>query len=141
MVSMKIKITPFKVDIVYNFQTKKRLQLNQFDKAERTFEGDLAFQIKTHGEGFVHHLDLFYLGVSKYENYKYEEGIEYFDKSLKLYPKFADAQYYKAMCIGRLGNKEKALELIEIATKNGKDGYTINEDNAYYERYPYQLRW
>ncbi len=118
-----------------------QLQLNLFEEAEQTFEKDLAHQIKTYGEGFVHHLDLFYLGISKYENEKYEEGIVAFDKALKLYPEFADAQYYKAMCIGRLGNEEEALELIEVAAKNGQAGYTINEDNASYERYPYQKRW
>jgi len=130
------------MDHTYDFHIGLcQLQLNEFKKAEQTFEKDIEFQTKTHGEGFVHHLDLFYLGISKFENRKLEEAIEAFDKALQLYPQFADAQYYKANCLGRLGNKEEALALIEIATKNGNEGYTINEDNAIYERYPYQMRW
>lgn len=45
------------------------------------------------------------------------------------------------MCLGRIGEMEKAKETYQLAEKYGKDGYSINEDNELYERYPYQVRW
>jgi len=47
---------------------------------------------------------------------------------------------YKAICLRKLGQKDEATSLGKIARKNRKDGYTINEDNAIYEQYPYQIR-
>lgn len=117
------------------------IQLNEFEKAELLLEKEIERQLKNQGADWVHHLDLFYLGISKYEQGKLEEAITDFDKALKLYPRFSDVIYYKALCKGRLGNREEAMKLIDEATKYGKEGYTINEDNAIYERYPYQIRW
>ena len=54
---------------------------------------------------------------------------------------FSDVQYYKAMCLSKMEKREEAKELMAIAEKNGKDGFSLNEDNAFYERYPYQVRW
>jgi tetratricopeptide (TPR) repeat protein len=39
---------------------------------------------------------------SKYEQNKWEEAIIIFDKSLKMYPEFSDAKYYKAICYAKL---------------------------------------
>ena len=39
------------------------------------------------------------------------------------------------------GKKEEANKLILEAKNEPKDGYFINEDNAIYETYPYQVRW
>ncbi|UWD31969.1 hypothetical protein OEG92_06040 [Polaribacter sejongensis] len=41
----------------------------------------------------------------------------------------------------RIGETDKARILYKEAEINGKNGYSINEDNAIYERYPYQVRW
>ena len=41
----------------------------------------------------------------------------------------------------KLGKKEEASRLILEAKNEPKGGYFINEDNAIYETYPYQVRW
>ena len=42
------------------------------------------------------------------------------------------------MSLYRIGETDKARILYKEAEING---YSINEDNAIYERYPYQVRW
>lgn len=115
------------------------LQLNEFEKSENIFKTDIEDQTKRFGEG--HYLDLFYYGISKYEQQKWEEAIDEFDKSLMRYPEFSDAQYYKAICLARIGKKEESGLLLSKAKKDATAGYTINEDNAIYETYPYKVRW
>lgn len=117
------------------------LQLNEFRQAEKIFKQDFDNVIAEKGQDWLHHLDLFYFGISKYELRKYQEAIEIFDMALEFYSKFSDVQAYKAICLGKLGRKEEAMELDRQAELNGKAGNTINEDNVIYERYPYQMRW
>lgn len=117
------------------------LQLNEFEKTETIFEEDLREQIEHWGEDGHHHLDLFYYGISKYEQGKWQDAIAEFNKALKIYPNFAEVQYYKAVCLIKLKRQNEAMELIKIAESNGLAGNTINEDNVIYERYPYQVRW
>lgn len=87
------------------------------------------------------YIDLFYYGIAQYEQEKYEAAIETFDRALKNYPRFSDVQYYKAICLSRLGKTDEAQKLLDTAKSNWLDGYSITEDNAVYERYPYQVRW
>lgn len=115
------------------------LQLNEFEKAETVFKTDIEDQAKRMGE--AHFLDLFYYGISKYEQQKWEEAIVEFDKSLKQYPEFSDVEYYKAICLARLGKKEESSSLLAKAIKDAASGYTINEANAIYETYPYKVRF
>ena len=115
------------------------LQLNEFEKAETIFKNDIEDQTKRMGE--AHFLDLFYYGISKYEQQKWEEAIVEFDKSLKQYPEFSDVEYYKAICLARLGKKEESSSLLAKAIKDAASGYTINEANAIYETYPYKVRF
>lgn len=130
------------MDHTYDFYIAlSYLQLNEFEKAEGIFKIDHEKRLAENGEGWLHHLDLFYYGISKYEQGKYNEAIELFDLALKKYPEFSDVQYYKAISIYKMGNEEEAKALMEVAKANGKEGYTINEDNSIYERYPYQVRW
>ena len=65
----------------------------------------------------------------------------YLDKALIEYPKFSDAQYYKGMCFLAQNNKTEAQNIMLKAQENAKQGYSINEDDAYYESYPYQVNW
>ncbi len=130
------------MDHSYNFYIGlSYLQLNEFKKAERIFESDFDLTIKNNGKGWLHHLDLFYYGISKYEQKKYHEAIELFDLALGIYPNFSEVQIFKADCLRRLGNSEEANELQILGEINGRKGNTINEDNSLYERYPYQIRW
>lgn len=117
------------------------LQLNEFGKAEKIFSADYEKQLTEYGKEWLHHLDLFYYGISKYELKKYEEAIVLFDMALEIYPDFSDVQVYKAVCLRKLGKPEEAKKYDELAEKNGRKGNTINEANSIYERYPYQMRW
>jgi cellobiose-specific phosphotransferase system component IIA len=58
---------------------------------------------------------------------------------LNIYKNFADAEYYKALSLARLEKKEEAMKMFKQAGIDFREGHTINEDNAYYEKYPYQL--
>ncbi len=117
------------------------LQLDEFEKAEKIFQEDYDSVIEEYDDDWMHHLDLFYFGISKYEQKKYREAIDLFDKALEKYPEFSDVQVYKAYCLRDIGEIDKARALYKLAKENYDDGYTINEDNVIYERYPYQIRW
>lgn len=115
------------------------LQLNKFEKAEKIFKKDIEDQKKRLGE--AHHLDLFYYGISLYEQNKFKESIEIFNRALKQYPEFSDVKFYKAIAMIREGQpRELADILLEEAKKDLGNGNSINEDQIYYEMYPYQFR-
>ena len=113
------------------------LQLDQLDEAEHHLLSTIADQEKA--PGFVHFLDLFYLGIVYYQKDDFNTAITTFDKAIKLYPQFSDAKYYKANCFMYMGRYEEAKALYKEAGNDFKQGYTINEDNAIYEAYPYQV--
>lgn len=115
------------------------LQLNEFEKAENIFQKDIATQEEKWNE--VHFIDLFYYGISKYEQGKWEEAIVEFDKSLEQYPGFSDAEYYKSNCLWRLNRYEESESLYDKAKMDAAMYRTISESNAIYETYPYQVRW
>lgn len=117
------------------------LQLNEFEKAEQIFQKDYEYQLKEKGEGWLHHLDLFYFGISKYEQKDYLGAIKIFDKALKIYPDFSEVQIFKADCLRKIGKIKQAKELQKLGEVNGRKGNTINEDSVIYELYPYQIRW
>ncbi|MGJ8735088.1 tetratricopeptide repeat protein [Zobellia laminariae] len=129
------------MDHTYNFYIAlDYLQLNRFDEAK-------AFLLKSKEQQFAdfpddppyeacHYMDWFYLGIAEMELKNYEEGIKMFDTSLQVYTNFADAIYYKAVCMKWLGKMDDAKILLEEAIKNKEN--TINEDQVFYEIYPYQ---
>ncbi|MCE2612319.1 tetratricopeptide repeat protein [Flavobacteriaceae bacterium D16] len=117
------------------------LQLNEFEKAEQIFKNDYNWVKENKGKDWLHHLDLFYYGVSKYEQKKYQEAIDIFDQTLEIYPDFSEVQIFKAHCLRDLGKLDEAKKLYDLGESNGRLGNTINEDNVIYERYPYQFRW
>ena len=130
------------MDHTYDFYIAlSYLQLNEFEKAEKIFQADYERRAEKWGEDNLHHLDIFYHGISKYELRKYEEAIELFDKSLAIYPNFSEAQLYKAVSLRKLGRNEEAKKYDILAEENGRKGNTINEANAKYEMYPYQWKW
>lgn len=130
----------YEMDHTYKFYIAlSYLQLDEFRKAEELFEEDIFEQKEKFKES--HYLDLFYLGISKFEQGKYVDAIDVFNESLKQYPQFSDALYYKAVCLLNLQKKEEAATIYRKAIEYSKKGYTINEDNVAYERYPYQVKW
>ena len=139
--SKKMFGNTYEMDHTYDFYIAlSYLQLNDFKKAEEIFKRNFDEIKKNQGEDAFHHLDLFYYGISKYEQNKLEEAIVEFDKALEKYPEFSDVEMYKGICLYKLGQKEKGEIIIEKAKDDLKKGYTINEDNAIYERYPYQIK-
>lgn len=130
------------MDHSYNFYLGlSHLQLNNFEKAEQLFQQDVRDQVEEWGEKEYHHLAMFYLAVSKYEQKKWEIANQDFDKALEKYPTFSDAMYYKSICLYQLGKNEEYYTWYGKAKENGKAGNTINEDNSIYENYPYQILW
>ena len=117
------------------------LQLNEFEKAERILQNDFEKTIKEHGESWIHFLDLFYMGIIQYELRNYDKAITFFDKTLKIYTNFSDAKYYKGLCLLQKDDKTNAEIVMRAAKVNSEQGYTINEDDAIYEMYPYKVNW
>jgi len=117
------------------------LQLNEYTLAENSFTNSINQQISENGESWIHYLDIFYLAITQMEQKQYKKAITNFDKSLKEYPEFSEALYYKGYCMKKLGYGNLAFETMQIAKEFGLRGYTINEDNVIYEKYPYQIKW
>jgi tetratricopeptide (TPR) repeat protein len=114
------------------------LQLSHYELADSLFSICIANDHAISGT-WVHPLHLFYLGVARYEEAKYTPAISCFDSALTIYPNFSDAEYYKFLCLKRMGQNGEADALISRARDDFMNGFTINEDNAVYERYPYQV--
>ncbi|HEU5168577.1 MAG TPA: tetratricopeptide repeat protein [Chitinophagaceae bacterium] len=117
------------------------LQLNEFQTALSILKSNIDKTEKEKGKDWIHHLDLFYLGVIYYELGDYDKAIAAFDRSIAKYSNFSDAKFYKGQCIGLKGDSVKGVDLIKEAKKDFQEGSTINEDNSLYELYPYQVNW
>ncbi len=115
------------------------LQLNEFKKAENILSIDIKNQENKWKE--AHFLDLFYYGISKFEQGKFKEAIIQFDKALSQYKEFSDVNFYKANCLYKLGRYKEYEETYKKYKIDSEKGYTITEDNAIYESYPYQVKW
>jgi tetratricopeptide (TPR) repeat protein len=128
------------MDHSYGFYTGLcYLQLNRFDSARYYISQSINSKITETGEKWVNPLEWFYLGIISYEEEKYADAIASFDKSLALYAECADVKYYKAMSLDRSGKPKEALAMMREAAYDMKQAYSINEDNAIYEAYPYQV--
>ena len=130
----------YEMDHTYNFHIALcHLQLNHFETAEQIFNKDIIEQEKEWGE--AHFLDIFYYGLSIYEQGKWKDAIVQFDKALKQYPTFSDIKYYKAFALKRLGKMSEFKTLLHEAKQDAENGNTFNEANSVYEPYPYQIVW
>lgn len=114
------------------------LQLSQYERAEELFTSCLVHD-RTLGGNWIHPLHLFYQGVARREEGLFASAIISFDSSLTIYPHFSDAKYYKAACLDAIGRHTTADVLRSEAKDDFMAGFTVNEDNAIYERYPYQV--
>jgi tetratricopeptide (TPR) repeat protein len=112
------------------------LQLNKFTVADSLVEQSIKWNNEHHTDG--HYLEYFYLGIIKMELKNYDEAIHFFDKSLQIYPRFPDPQYYKALCLSFRKDYLTALPIMIQGLTDLDAGYTNNEDNNFYEDYPYQ---
>ncbi len=114
------------------------LQLSHYERADELFSTCLVND-RAVGGNWVHPLHLFYLGIARYEEGQYSQAIISFDSALMVYPHFSDAEYYKGACLEAIGQHDASLSMRSESKDDFMDGYTINEDNAVYERYPYQV--
>jgi tetratricopeptide (TPR) repeat protein len=116
------------------------LQLGNLSTSLNYLEKSIEHTRTTNGENWIHYLDLFYAGIATQELNRHKEAIQYFDKSLKGFPAFSDAKYYRALSLFRTGQIDLAEKTLTDCELDFKKGYTINEDNAIYEKYPYQIK-
>jgi len=135
------KCTGFIMDHPYNFYIGLcHLQLNHIDSAAQYVGGCVNETTKKRGEDWVHPNHFFYLGIIQFEQGNNEQAIITFGKAIKLYKQFSDAYYYMAQCYSRMGKYKEALTNAELASQYYKEGYSIREDNTFYESYPYQIK-
>jgi tetratricopeptide (TPR) repeat protein len=117
------------------------LQLSQYDKAEAAFQDcvDHDYQVSS---SWGHHLHPFYLGIAQLERKKFVEAQANFDLTLQRHKIFADAKYYKALCLHASSQVVQAMDLLVQAQRDLAAGNTFNEDSSPYEKYPYQItKW
>lgn len=130
------------MDHTYNFYIGlDYLQLNEFEKAKEFLEKSKQQQFSDFPDDppheACHYLDWFYLGIADFELGNYQKAVSNFDMSLKVYTNFADAMYYRGASLYRWGREEEGREWIKNARENAEN--TINEDQVFYEIYPYQV--
>jgi tetratricopeptide (TPR) repeat protein len=116
------------------------LQLCEYSKAESYLKGYVD-EIFLTRQGLEHPTAYFYYGISVYEQKKWQEAIDIFDKAIKIFPNFSDAKYYKGICLSKLEKYEEGKKIIEESKSDYKMGFKLNEDNTIYETYPYQKKW
>ncbi|MBW8687993.1 tetratricopeptide repeat protein [Chitinophaga rhizophila] len=116
------------------------LQLNDYSAAKASLLEVIRRVQESSPSAPVHFLYYFYLGIVHYETADYPAAVDYFNKALSLYPRFSDAGYYKSICLMRLHRDEEGRKTLAAARKDFKEGYSIPEDNAVYEPYPYQVK-
>jgi tetratricopeptide (TPR) repeat protein len=114
------------------------LQLCQYDSAEMRMQ-HCVDRDKAVGHDWGNYLHTFYLGVAQFEREKFDEAMANFDLTLARHKDFADAKYYKALCLSHSQQREPALALLEQSLKDLKAGHSFTEDSSPYERYPYQI--
>lgn len=118
------------------------LQLNQYDEALNFMQLEIEKTKKQAGEDLVSPLCYFYTGIIFYEKRNYKKAIEEFNKALRLYPNFSDAEYYKALNNYKINNDySEYIENARLAKKDFDKGLTFNEGDSPYEKYPYQVNW
>lgn len=115
------------------------IQLNEFARSIEFLKKSIENVEKTNGASWVHWLDYFYTGIAYQELQKHDKAIEYFNKSIANYKNFSDAKYYKVISLTKIKKYNEAKGLLLECEFDFKAGYTINEGNSKYERYPYQI--
>lgn len=138
----KLRGNSYVMDHSYHFyKALCYLQLNEYHTALALLKNQTDSLDHAKGTDWAHHLDLFYLGIAYYELQDYAAAVASFDRALSKFSRFSDAKYFKAKCLMLQGNTEKGMALLKEAKADFEKGYAINEDNSFYEDYPYQVNW
>lgn len=144
--SIKLKGHSFIMDHSFEFyMALSYLQLNNLPAADSLLRISMDFY-KTRNSD-PHYLELFYMGIIHMERQNFNLAFQTFDAVIKQYSQLPEAHFYKAQCLEILGTNDGApdrsaeiLGLYQKGFEEFKKGYGINEDNAIYMDYPYQIR-
>ncbi|WP_300675639.1 tetratricopeptide repeat protein [Soonwooa sp.] len=112
------------------------LQMNDFDQAKLYLNKTLAFSVK---HSISNPYEYFYQGIVAFETRKYQDAIGFFNQSLKEYPNFSDAKYYKSISLMMLNKVDEAKSLLSESETDFRNSYTFIEANSIYEPSPYQV--
>ncbi|MEK9613062.1 MAG: hypothetical protein VW080_03960 [Flavobacteriaceae bacterium] len=98
--------------------------LKEYEQSIYYYKKHIAKVTEDFGEEWIEINAFLYLGIVLFETGKLEESLEYIDKAL-LYAenKSAEAHYYKAKILMKLGQKERALIHINQSLKDLKAKY------------------
>ncbi|MDB5196892.1 MAG: hypothetical protein JWP88_1263, partial [Flaviaesturariibacter sp.] len=112
----KKKGNSYVMDHTYDFyKAICYLQLNEYKMALSLLKSQVDSISRTKGPDWVHHLDLFYLGIAYYELSDYDNAIVAFDKAIGKFSRFSDAKYAKGKCLLLKGDEQKGMALLKEA--------------------------
>jgi tetratricopeptide (TPR) repeat protein len=116
------------------------LGMGQLDSARFFMEKSVNDQLALRSAEWAHYNDFFYLGVIYYDLNNLDKAQFYIDASLKNYPQFPDAHYYKALILNKLDKRDEALNHLKQIENAWIKRYRMNEDNEVYSNYPKQIK-
>ncbi len=100
------------------------LGLKDYKNSMRYFDKYIEKETKDTGEDWVEVTAFLYEGIAHYENKNDSLALLSFDKLLKYTNNnYADGNYYKALILEKQGNTAEALNLVNLAITNYKEGY------------------
>ena len=100
------------------------LGLKDYKNSIRYFDKYIEKETKDTGEDWVEVTAFLYEGIAHYENKNDPLALLSFDKLLKYTNNnYADGNYYKALILEKQGNTAEALNLVNLAITNYKEGY------------------
>ncbi|WP_331060985.1 tetratricopeptide repeat protein [Hymenobacter sp.] len=121
------------------FEGLCHLKMGQYALAEQDFKRDMALQKSSIAEADIHFNSLFYVGVLYWKMGKYALSEQYLQQCLKQYAQHPDANYYLGLTHRAQKRETEARQRLTFAQQCLAKGYQMNEDNTFYENYPYQI--
>ncbi len=130
----------FVMDHSYEYwQSLCYMETGRLDSALFCMQKSVDQQVKARGLDWTHYGDLFYLGVLNFDKGNLDKAQYYLDMSLKNYPQFPDALYYKTLVLNQLDKKGEAFESFSRLVSAREKRFRMNEDNEVYSNYPRQI--
>ncbi len=114
------------------------LGLKDYNNSIAYFDKHILRETEDTGEDWVEINAFLYRGIAYMNTGKDDKALENFDKVIHYFKKSADAKYWKAKIMKRMGEKEKALALVHQAEQDFKEGYFNNRPyvETLYQLYP-----
>ena len=126
-------------DHTYSFYLAlSHMELGDYMQAEGYFLKDIAQQKRGEAKNDIHFNSLLYFGLLYYLTNEFDKAEVYFRDCLRLYEQLPMANYYMAMTLKVMGNKQQEV-YFEKAKQYILEGYKINEPNSLYVNYPRQI--